>query len=98
MFGVLMLTQSVKSWKLLITKFILESNDRFWGALFFSKVIIQVILGKSGEIGALGTIQGSSWFQLGISSCAVHFFFLWFEYHNFHKEFFLFGLTKAFRN
>ena len=60
MSGDFVLSQSIKSWNLLITQFTLDGNDRLWGAVFFRNMIIQVILGMGGENGALGKKQGSS--------------------------------------
>ena len=59
-FSVSMLTWSVKSWKLLITKFTLEDDIRFWGAILLSNMKIQIIVGSCEEIGTLGTIQCTS--------------------------------------
>ena len=51
-----MLTQRVKSWKLMITKITFESDIRFWGAVFLGNMVIQIILGFWGQIGTLGTL------------------------------------------
>ena len=37
-----MLAESVKSWKFLITKFTLEGDIRFWGAVIVSNIVIQM--------------------------------------------------------
>ena len=60
MMSAFMLLWSVKSSTLLITKFTFERNDRFWGVVFFNKMITQVHLGIREELGPLVTIQGSS--------------------------------------
>ena len=65
--SVSMLTESVKSGKLLITKFTLEGEVRFWGALLLSNMIIQIILWFCGEIGTLGTVQSSNWTSFLVS-------------------------------
>ena len=58
------LTWSVNSWKLLKTKFILEGDIRFWGAVLLSDMVIQIILWFCGGIGPLGVIQCSNWTSL----------------------------------
>ena len=68
MLGVFMLSSSVKSWKLLLTKFTLRSKDRFWAAVFFSNMIFEVIMGFSGEIRTLGTKQCKSRTTLLVTS------------------------------
>ena len=57
-------TSSVKSWKLLITKFALEGDIKFWGAVLLSNMVIQIALGFCGEIRTLGTIQCFNWTPL----------------------------------
>ena len=42
------------------TKFSLESDIRFSGAVLLSNLVIQIILGFCGEIGQLDAIQCSS--------------------------------------
>ena len=55
-----MLTLSVESWKLLKAQFTLKGDIRFWGTVYLSTVLIQIISGYCGEIGTLGTIQCTS--------------------------------------
>ena len=55
--SVSMLTLSAKSWKLLIKKFTIEGGIKLWGVVLLSSMVIEIILGFSGEIGRLATIQ-----------------------------------------
>ena len=45
---------------LLITNFTLESNIKFWSAIFLGYMIIQVILVRCRDIGLFGAIQRSN--------------------------------------
>ena len=49
MLGVLMLTYSVKFWKLLVTKFWLEGDVNFWGAVVSSKTRTRTFVEKLGH-------------------------------------------------
>ena len=69
MLGVFMLTWSVYSWKLWMTMFTLERNDKFWGAVSFW--YLNSVLGFCGEIGAfnqynnptnISSSDGKDWF------------------------------------
>ena len=58
--SVSMLTQSLKSWKILIKKFKLEGDITLWGTVLLRKMVILIILGFCGDIGTVGTIQCTS--------------------------------------
>ena len=73
MLAVFVLSWSIKARELFITKLGFKSNIWLWILVLFSNVINQIILGNSGHIGTLGTIQGFNWASLLEPYCIVSF-------------------------